>query len=108
MSTDAEPPPETVTLTVKLSFSGRPMEAELAVPTRPFPLRDLLPTFRSLSEAIVGRAVSCRSGCGACYRQLVPVSEVEARLIPAADGPRPRLAAAPAGRAARGGRLSGS
>lgn len=49
---------------------------------------DLLPVVFSLADAVValseswavenGKTVSCRAGCGACCRQLVPVSEVEA------------------------------
>lgn len=72
------------------------------MPTAPLALGSLLPVFRSMAEAIVGRAVetvtaegksiSCQSGCGACCRQLVPVSEPEARLLAAlvAALPEPR------------------
>ena len=28
-----------------------------------------------------GQAISCRAGCGACCRQLVPISETEAHLL---------------------------
>jgi Fe-S-cluster containining protein len=48
----------------------------------------LLPILLSLTDAVVamseswaaenGKTVSCRAGCGACCRQLVPVSELEA------------------------------
>ncbi len=85
------PPSRTITASVKLNLSGTPVEAKITVPTAPFPLPMLLPTFRSMAETIIGQAVedvqsegltiSCRSGCGACCRQLVPISEVEARLI---------------------------
>jgi Fe-S-cluster containining protein len=47
--------------------------------------------FRSLAEAIIaqtvegdvaqGLTISCRSGCGACCRQLVPISEAETRVL---------------------------
>jgi Fe-S-cluster containining protein len=57
-------------------------------PARP---RDLVRTAQFLAEAIVARAVratngrgeaiSCRKGCGACCRQVVPVSQPEARQI---------------------------
>jgi len=82
---------ETITANVALNLSGSPLRASITVPTQVFELHDLLPTVRSLSESIIGeavkaeraqgRSISCRSGCGACCRQIVPVSEVEARLI---------------------------
>ncbi|MHC5542207.1 YkgJ family cysteine cluster protein [Singulisphaera rosea] len=82
---------ETVTANVTLNLAGTPMSAEITVPTSAFPLQLLMPTFRSLAEAIIdqsvervkaeGLTVSCRSRCGACCRQLVPISEVEARMI---------------------------
>src|SRR4051794_39013987 len=102
MTPEPDSPRRTVTATVNLSLSGTPVEAKITVPTARFPLPMLLPTFRSLAETIIEQAVegaksegltiSCRSGCGACCRQLVPISEVEARLIHdlVADFPEPR------------------
>lgn len=76
-----------------LSVSGGTLEGDIAVPTAPVPPSKLLPLARALSGHIVeltvlqasreGRHVSCRAGCGACCRQLVPVSETEARTIAA-------------------------
>jgi Fe-S-cluster containining protein len=49
---------------------------------------ELLPAAYALTEAIVSRGVqrggavvSCRKGCGACCRQVVPVSQTEARHL---------------------------
>jgi Fe-S-cluster containining protein len=91
MTPEPESPPRTITATVNLNLSGAAVEARITVPAAPFPLPMLLPTFRSMAEMIIekgaedarseGLAISCRSGCGACCRQLVPISEVEARLI---------------------------
>lgn len=82
---------EWVTASVKLKVSGAELEMDITVPvgeTRP---RRMLPIFQSLAEALVGvgvreaeaegRTVSCKAGCGACCRQLVPLAEMEAHEI---------------------------
>lgn len=80
---------EWVTGTIGLSVNGVPVEVELSVPAEPVPPGRILPALRLLTNAIVetmvdeaareGQAVSCRAGCGACCRQLVPISRTEAR-----------------------------
>ncbi|HEY0544237.1 MAG TPA: YkgJ family cysteine cluster protein [Pyrinomonadaceae bacterium] len=82
---------EWVTASIKLNVSGAQLEMDITVPvgeTRP---RRMLPIFQSLAEALVGvgvreaeaegRAVSCKKGCGACCRQLVPLAEMEAHQL---------------------------
>ena len=107
MSTDpaAVPPPlillgvsghdptggSTVTARVQLAIRGQPIRFEITVPTAPTRLREMLPVFQGLTDAIVeigardvereGGGVSCRKGCGACCRQPVPISESEAHAI---------------------------
>ena len=90
------------TATVAMTVAGVKLQFKLTVPTDPTPPLDLLPMFQSLTDAFVGAAVqnvegsgatiSCRKGCGACCRQLVPVSEVEVesirRLVDALPEPR--------------------
>lgn len=81
----------TVTATVGLRLPGGTLEAEVAMPAEPVALESMLPLARALTDRVVelathaeeaaGRRVSCRAGCGACCRQLVPVSEVEARRL---------------------------
>jgi len=102
MTPQPDSPIPTITLSVDLKLANTPLQAEITVPTQPFELRKLLPIFRSLAETIIGQAVagenaegrqvSCRSGCGACCRQLVPISEIEARtLLDVVEGfPEPR------------------
>jgi Fe-S-cluster containining protein len=93
---------DTRTATIGLSVGGRKLGFRLTVPAGPTDPIELLPIFRTLTDAIVevaaenaeaeGAAISCRKGCGACCRQLVPISEVEAeslrRLVEALPEPR--------------------
>ncbi len=70
-------------------IGDEPVELELVVQAGPAATEDVLPIFQGLSDLFVargvaraeaeGRTVSCRAGCGACCRQLVPISEPEAR-----------------------------
>jgi len=76
---------------VALKGPGFELSFEITVPAGPTTTRDLLPLARALSavmvreairaEAAAGREISCRSGCGACCRSLVAISQIEARQI---------------------------
>jgi Fe-S-cluster containining protein len=78
------------------------VEMELTFPAAPARLESLLPVFQKVADGLVGlaveragaegRVVSCRKGCGACCRQIVPISEIEARRIGrlVEDLPEPR------------------
>lgn len=82
---------EWVTGTVGLNIAGAHLEMEMTVPAGAVAPRRMLPIFRSVAESLIGlgvssaeeegRAVSCRKGCGACCRQLVPLAEMEAHQI---------------------------
>ncbi|HKP62740.1 MAG TPA: YkgJ family cysteine cluster protein [Polyangiales bacterium] len=83
--------PEFVNGTADLSVAGYQLRIEMEVPTgRKRPIH-LLPLFHSVANALVevaetmvaeqGRTISCKKGCGACCRQLVPVSPSEARRL---------------------------
>lgn len=90
------------TATVAMTVAGVKLQFQLTVPPGPTPPIELLPIFQSMTDAFVGAAVenakaagetiSCRKGCGACCRQLVPISEVEVesirRLVRALPEPR--------------------
>ena len=74
-----------------LVIGGEPVDFELTVPSGPVAVEDVLPVIHGLSSLFAGRAaalaqaqgktISCRAGCGACCRQLVPVAAAEARAI---------------------------
>lgn len=74
-------------------FRGADGEHAIPVPVPPMQatLIDLLAAARAISdrttamglerERAAGRAISCRAGCGACCRQLVAISVVEAESL---------------------------
>src|SRR5262245_58467699 len=85
------PAGETVSADVALKIGDRKLQAKFTVPAGPTRLIELLPLAQNLANAIVnaaeedvieqGESISCKKGCGACCRQLVPISQVEARRI---------------------------
>jgi Fe-S-cluster containining protein len=90
-SMHTDQPPEWISARLELKVLGQPVRFEIPVSTAPARPADLLPQFRAMGEALVGfsvraieadgQAVSCTKGCGACCRQMVPVTEVEARML---------------------------
>ncbi|MFO0758960.1 MAG: YkgJ family cysteine cluster protein [Byssovorax sp.] len=76
---------------IHLEIFGQSREIDLTVRVGPAALKDLLPPARELAEALAklsieqaaseGKHVSCKAGCGACCRQLVPISAVEAKSL---------------------------
>lgn len=80
-----------VTADLRLAGDGWELRAKVTVPAGPTTPAALLPTLQSLAGAIAdsaaraveeaGAAVSCRAGCSACCRQLVPVSAAEAAAL---------------------------
>jgi Fe-S-cluster containining protein len=91
MHADVDESLESVNVELKISTGEWQLQATLSVPRGPRQARDLLPLTRSLSHAVVqaensavaesGRTISCRSGCGACCRQLVAISVIEAESL---------------------------
>jgi Fe-S-cluster containining protein len=102
MIDDSENPSEHVNATAELSISGYSLKVEMSIPTAPTRPVKLLPLFQSLADAVVGIAaktveeeglkISCKKGCGACCRQLVPISAIESRRLRdlVNDMPEPR------------------
>lgn len=74
---------------VSLKIGDEAVDLELAVPPETVATEDLMPVFQGLTNLVVsigvekaeaaGRTISCCAGCGACCRQIVPISAVEAR-----------------------------
>lgn len=97
-----EKPSETVRLDVELKLPVATVRLRIPAPAGPASMRQLLPVLRSLTNQMVEKAVgvvegegchvSCRKGCGACCRHLVPVVEAEARFLLAfvSELPEPR------------------
>lgn len=79
---------ETVTARIALTIAGTRLEANLTVPSATVPLSGVLHVLHEVSDAVIGgvvtsvetqgRSISCRQGCAACCRQLVPLPKVEA------------------------------
>jgi Fe-S-cluster containining protein len=78
-----------VSVTLRMTRDAVTVRAE--VPRGPSrPIR-YLPLFRAIADAVVeraehaaekaGRSISCKAGCGACCRQLVPISATEAHFL---------------------------
>ncbi len=84
-------PNATVQVNFSLAVGSGRLEASLPVPSGSVTLTQLLPVLQSLTSLIVdsaiqiagaeGYQVSCRAGCGACCRQLVPLSIFEAEAL---------------------------
>jgi Fe-S-cluster containining protein len=80
--------PETVQVNFTLAVGERKLNASVEVPAGTVTVTELLPILQALTSqvaggvaeqaAAAGHPVSCRVGCGACCRQLVPLSIFEA------------------------------
>jgi Fe-S-cluster containining protein len=72
---------------VRLRIAGHTLEIRAAVPDADVYLDEVLPLFRVLTDALVsvgisdeeaaGGKLACAKGCGACCRQLVPITVPE-------------------------------
>ncbi len=83
--------PPTVEVNFTLDIGPGRLDASAVVPAGETNLTQLLPVLQDLSSSTIGSAVqiaesegfrvSCRAGCGACCRQLVPLSIFEAEFL---------------------------
>lgn len=83
------------TATLRLTVGDLAIAHPLTVPNAPVPATGVLPALQGLVNAVVdaaeaGKAISCRKGCGACCRQLVPISRTEGEALLALVEAMPR------------------
>ena len=74
------------TATLRLTVGTLRIAHPVTVPNAPVPAAEIVPALQALVNAVVetaeaGQAISCRKGCGACCRQLVPVSRTEGERL---------------------------
>jgi Fe-S-cluster containining protein len=74
------------TATLRLTVGTLRIAHPITVPTASVPAAEIVPALQGLVNAVVeaaeaGNTVSCRKGCGACCRQLVPVSRTEGERL---------------------------
>src|SRR5689334_13527400 len=80
-----------VTATLRLTVGELRIAHPLTVPTAPVPATEVVPALQGLVNAVVaaaearsadmGKPISCSKGCGACCRQLVPISRTEGERL---------------------------
>jgi Fe-S-cluster containining protein len=86
-------PSEMVSVEFSLAWGDNRISATAEVPSGQTNLTQLLPILQALDDSLIGaaaseavaggRSISCKAGCGACCRQLVPISIFEAEALAA-------------------------
>jgi glycine C-acetyltransferase len=94
-----------VTAAIDFNAGGYRVQTKLDVPAGPVRTRQMLPVLQSLTNTIAelavkgveekGDKITCKAGCGACCRQVVPITQMEAYHIRdlVNDLPEPRQSA---------------
>jgi len=82
---------DTATVHLEATIGSCALNLSVGVPAGPATVDDFLPLLQILDDKIVasaendvelqGKCISCQKGCGACCRQLVPLSPADARNI---------------------------
>jgi Fe-S-cluster containining protein len=83
--------PEYFDMPIAIEWHGRSINIEATLAVRPLRPRFLLPLVQHITNAVTsladaavkddGKSITCRAGCGACCRQLVPVTRSEAHNL---------------------------
>ncbi len=84
--------PPTVVVSLQWYVGDTELPLELPVPALPVEPQAVLPALQKLVNEVVDlsvkqmlegsdKTVSCKAGCGACCRQIVPISDIEAHAI---------------------------
>jgi Fe-S-cluster containining protein len=86
-----EQPQETVSVEFAVAIGDGKFTATAVVPAGQTNLTQILPVLQSLDDSFIGGVtaqlseagfhVSCKAGCGACCRQMVPISIFEAEAL---------------------------
>jgi Fe-S-cluster containining protein len=84
---------QTVTVNFKVALGEGIFDASATVPEGECNLTEILPVLQSLDDSLLsavaeqldetGLSISCKAGCGACCRQMVPLSIFEAEALAA-------------------------
>jgi Fe-S-cluster containining protein len=84
-------PQESVSVEFAVGIGDGKFTATAVVPAGPTNLTQILPVLQSLDDSFIGGVtaqlseagfhVSCKAGCGACCRQMVPISIFEAEAL---------------------------
>lgn len=79
---------KTIRANIEITVGGRPLSLAMELPDRQVSLRELLPLIQIIDHKIIdvavreandkGEMVRCSKGCGACCKQLVPITQTEA------------------------------
>lgn len=87
----SEQPQETVSIDFTVGIGDGKFSATAVVPAGHTNLTQILPVIQALDDSLIagvaaqlgqaGRAISCKAGCGACCRQMVPLSIFEAEAL---------------------------
>jgi Fe-S-cluster containining protein len=88
---DHTPDAESVMIGVELNARDWKMKTNIAAPAGRTRLIQLLPMANALADAVIGMAeqslekqgkkISCKKGCAACCRSMIPIAQVEARRV---------------------------
>ena len=90
---DEQPPTtiETITVEFTLGLPDGKFAVTAVVPAGQTNLTQILPVLQAIDDSLIagvgsqlaesGRPISCRAGCGACCRQMVPISIFEAEAL---------------------------